>query len=119
MMPSTSSVAYQMSRLLIPANVRIARRYDFTVPVTIAAHSLASNPRLRPAISKLAARRLTSHSNGPGCVSSKSLMSKTNDRSGDAKPPKLARWASPQSCTDRPDRSVVPRSCAITAAAPR
>ena len=36
------------------------------------------------AISKLAASRLTSHSHGPGRVSSKSLMSKTRSRSGAA-----------------------------------
>ena len=33
------------------------------------------NPRSRPRISKLAASRFTSHSHGPGSVSSKSLMS--------------------------------------------
>ncbi len=36
-----------MSRLLMPAKVRIARRYDFTVLVTMAEHCLASKPRLR------------------------------------------------------------------------
>ena len=53
--------------------------------------------RSRPAISKLAARRLTSHSQGPGRVSSKSLTSNTRRRSGAAKTPKFERWASPQS----------------------
>ena len=65
---------------------------------------LRSKPRSRPAISKLAASRFTSHSNGPGSVSSKSLRSKTRVRSGEANPPKLARWASPQSCTFSPAR---------------
>jgi hypothetical protein len=37
------------------------------------------------------------HSNGPGRVSSKSLMLKTSLRSGAAKMPKLERCASPQS----------------------
>ena len=41
----------------------------------------AAAPR---AISMLTARRLTSHSHGPGSVSSKSLMSKTSRRSGEA-----------------------------------
>ena len=58
--------------------------------------------RSRPAISKLAARRLTSHSQGPGRVSSKSLTSKTRRRSGAAKTPKFERWASPQSWTRKP-----------------
>ena len=43
----------------------------------------ASKPRSRPAIARLATRRLTSHSHGPGSVSSKSLMSNTSRRSGD------------------------------------
>ena len=45
---------------------------------------LLSNPRSRPATAKLATRRFTSHSNGPGSVSSKSLTPKTRRRSGDA-----------------------------------
>ncbi len=69
---------------------------------TIALHLVGLNPRLRPAISRLAARRCTSHSNGPGRVSSKSLRSKTSWRSGAANPPKLERWASPHSWTPRP-----------------
>ena len=40
-------------------------------------------PLLRPASTKLAARRLRSHSNGPGSVSSKSLTSKSSSRSGE------------------------------------
>ena len=59
------------------------------------------NPRSRPASTKLAARRFTSHSNGAIDTSSKSLMSKTILRSGVAKPPKLSRWASPQAQTVR------------------
>ena len=42
----------------------------------------ASKPLLRQARTKLAARRLTSHSQGAGRVSSRSLMSKTRRRSG-------------------------------------
>ena len=40
-------------------------------------------PSDRPAMTKLAASRLVSHSNGPGSVSSKSLRSNTSDRSGE------------------------------------
>ncbi len=59
------------------------------------------NPRSRPAISMLAASRFTSHSHGPGSVSSKSLTSNTSRRSGVPKTPKFERCASPQSCTSK------------------
>ena len=71
------------------------------------------------ATAKLAASRLTSHSNGPGSVSSKSLTSKTSRRDGEANAPKLDRCASPHSCTRSPDVGVVARSAAIGSAAPR
>ena len=67
----------------------------------------------------LAASRFTSHSHGPGSVSSKSLMSNTIRRSGDANTPKFDRCASPQHCTRSPEVGVVERSCVITLAAPR
>jgi hypothetical protein len=51
---------------------------------------------------KLAAIRFTSYSNGPGRVSSKSFRSNSSRRSGEAKAPKLDRWASPHSWTWRP-----------------
>ena len=78
--------------------------------LAIGAHAVAhrsapdpgGKPRSRPATSMLAANRLTSHSNGPGCVSSKSLRSNTSRRSGPAKVPKLLRCASPHSCAVRP-----------------
>ncbi len=70
-------------------------------PSRAARRSRSLNPRSRPPIAKLATRRLTSHSNGPGWVSSKSLMSKIRRRSGAAKTPKLERCASPQSWTMR------------------
>ena len=70
-------------------------------------------PRWRAATTKLAARRLTSHSQGPGSVSSKSLQSKTSWRSGEPKTPKLERWASPQIWALRPERGVVERSDAM------
>ena len=55
----------------------------------------------------LAASRLTSHSHGPGSVSSKSLASKTSARSGEANRPKFDRCASPQICTSMSVRGVV------------
>jgi hypothetical protein len=67
----------------------------------------------------LAASRFTSHSNGPGQVSSKSLQSKTRRRSGAEKTPKFERWASPQSCAVSVVVGVCARSAAITAAEPR
>ena len=78
----------------------------------------ALKPFARPAITTLAARRLTSHSHGPGIVSSKSLASKTRRRSGDAKRPKLEserrRWPAPMiSCPSalRRDRRPLPPEC--------
>ena len=62
----------------------------------------AGSPRWRPTTCRLAHRRLTSHSHGPGSVSSKSLMSKTRLRSGVANLPKLVTCASPHACTRRP-----------------
>ena len=100
---STSTWAYQTSRCAwrrtraSPAGTRHRAEHDAW---------RAPSPRTRcpaPAISRLAASRLTSHSHGPGSVSSKSLMSKTRRRSGEAKMPKFDRWASPQACTVMPD----------------
>ena len=77
-------------------------------PLAVAADGASSSPRgsgaalkplARPAMTTLAASRLTSHSQGPGSVSSKSLASKTRARSGEAKRPKLERWASPLAWT--------------------
>ena len=56
---------------------------------------------------------------GPGSVSSKSLMSNTKRRSGEAYAPKLDRCASPHSWVCRPGVRVVWRSAAMTSAAPR
>jgi hypothetical protein len=119
MIISTLRRAYQTSRLRIAAKPRIASRYSPATVLTTASRSLRLKPFSRAAISKLAARRLTSHSHGPGRLSSKSLRSKTRLRSGAANTPKLVRWASPHICTRRPDVGVSARSAAITAAAPR
>ena len=81
--------------------------------------SAGVNPLLRAAMTTLAASRLTSHSHGPGSVSSKSFESNTSVRSGEANRPKLDRWASPHAWTMMSLRGVVDRSSAMTAGAPR
>ena len=86
------------------ASPRGNARADHLVDLVRASSS--SKPRSRPATAKLATSRLTSHSNGPGSVSSKSLMLKTSRRSGAAKTPKFDRCASPQSCVCRPVRGT-------------
>ena len=94
---STSRRVYQTSMLRISAKRAIASRYSRAAAITTEPQAASSKPRSRPATAKLAASRFTSHSNGPGSVSSKSLMLKTRLRSGAAKMPKLERCASPQS----------------------
>ena len=96
---STSRRAYQTSKFRIEAKFRIASRYARTVLRTARRVSFGVKSRSRPAIAKLAARRLRSHSQGPGRVSSKSLTSNTSRRSGAAKTPKFERCASPHSWT--------------------
>ena len=119
MASSTSRCAYHTARNGWPANARIAVRYLSTPARMTLRRSLAPNPLSRPATARLAASRLTSHSNGPGSVSSKSLTSNTSRREGEANAPKLARCASPHSCTRSPEVGVVARSAAIGSAAPR
>ena len=97
----------------MPAKLAIASRYERVTARLIDCRCFASKPRSRPATAKLATSRFTSHSNGPGSVSSKSLMLNTSRRSGAAKPPKLDRCASPQSCTSSPVRGAPARSAAI------
>ena len=103
----------------MPASCRIAVRYRPTAASTICRRSLRPNPLSLAATSRLAPSRLTSHSHGPGRVSSKSLTSKSSLRSGEAYIPKLDRCASPQAWTVRPDTGVVARSAAMGRAAPR
>ncbi len=81
------------------AKPAIAVRYSATVSSTIWSWSLTGNPLYCAAMSMLTARRFTSHSQGPGSVSSKSLTSNTSRRSGEANTPKFDRCASPQHCT--------------------
>ena len=97
----------------ISAKRAIASRYSRTAAVTTERRAASSKPRSRPATAKLAASRFTSHSNGPGSVSSKSLMLKTSLRSGAAKMPKFERCASPQSWACSPVRGPSARSAAI------
>ena len=81
--PSSGAMCeYQTARLPNPAWVIMVSRYSAAHPRTIFFRSLPENPLSFAAITKLAASRLTSHSNGPGYVSSKSLMSNANFRSG-------------------------------------
>jgi hypothetical protein len=94
---ATSRRVYQTSMLRISANRAIASRYSRAAASTTERQTASSKPRSRPATATLAASRFTSHSNGPGSVSSKSLMLKTSLRSGAAKMPKLERCASPHS----------------------
>ena len=67
--------AYQTSIVFIAANSRIASRYAVTDADVAARASALEKPLLRAPIVKLAARRFTSYSNGPGSVSSKSFRS--------------------------------------------
>src|SRR5579872_4687298 len=119
MVSSTSSRAYQTASVGDLANSRIALRYRAPAASATRRVSASVKPLSRPATTRLATRRLTSHSNGPGSVSSKSLTSKTSRRSGEANAPKLDRCASPHSCARSPDAGVVARSAAIGSAAPR
>ncbi len=116
---SMSRWAYQTSSSGWSAKPRIAPRYPSAAARTILRRALAGNPLSRPATARLAASRLTSHSNGPGRLSSKSLTSKTSRRSGEANAPKLDRCASPHNCTRSPEAGVMARSAAIGSAAPR
>ena len=97
MIDARSRRVYQTSMLRISAKRVIASRYSRAVALTTDRRTASSKPRSRPATAMLAASRFTSHSNGPGRVSSKSLMLITSRRSGAAKMPKLERCASPQS----------------------
>jgi hypothetical protein len=80
----TSIFVYQTSRLPSSARRRIASLYSCAIAATIARRTRPLKPLSRPATEKLAASRFTSHSQGPGRVSSKSLTSKTSSRSGEA-----------------------------------
>ena len=114
-----STWEYQTSKFDSVAIWRIASRYACPRPTIAWARTALGWPLVRPAITTLAASRFTSHSHGPGCVSSKSLQSKMSLRSGVPNTPKLERWASPHSWAIRPEHGVVERSEAMMSAAPR
>src|SRR4051794_4431782 len=94
-------------------------RYSRTAAATTRRQRLAVKPFVSATIWRLAHRRLTSHSQGPRSVSSKSLMSKTTLRSGVANLPKFVTCASPHAWTVRPVVGVSARSAAMIAAPPR
>ena len=94
-LPVAASVPHAGQRWLgvepLVPDVEVAHLAELAdgLPVAVGRHgppacdrSTSSKPRLRAATSMLAARRLRSHSNGPGSVSSKSLTSKIMSRSG-------------------------------------
>src|SRR6266516_5664852 len=108
-----STSVYQTARLFMAASRRIAWRYPAAAACTIARRSLRAKPLPLDATSRLAASRLTSHSHGPGRVSSKSVTSNISRRSAEPNRPKLDRCASPQACTASPDTAVPARSLAI------
>ena len=90
------------------------------MPAATAASATSGAIRFcRAATTRLAAKRLTSHSNGPGRVSSKSRRSNDRFRSGVAHRPKFRTCASPHNWTISPLSGCDARSPAITAAAPR
>ena len=119
MAASTSMWEYRTARLVMAANRFMAVRYSPSRASTTLVRSLMENPLSRPATAKLAASRLTSHSHGPGQVSSKSLMPNSKRRSGEANAPKFIRWASPHTWVVIPDRGVPAKSAAMMSAAPR
>ena len=123
---AVSAITASISRLRVP-DLEVRHAGELAHRSSVARDGLEHDPVLvlgakplsRAAISMLAASRLTSHSHGPGSVSSKSLMSNTSRRSGEAKTPKFDRCASPQHWTCSPERGVPAKSWAMIFAAPR
>ncbi len=74
---------YQTSSGESSAKCRTALRYVDTAATTVSVVRLRPSAPPRATNSTLAASRRTSHSHGPGSVSSKSFTSKTTLRSGD------------------------------------
>ena len=115
----TSTRSYQMSISFMAAYSAMDWRYCRALASAASATTSSGKPLSRAASTNDVASRFTSHSKGPGLVSSKSLTSKTGTRSGAANSPKFDRWASPQSCTCRPLEGCAPRSLAMMMAVPR
>src|ERR1700704_3208361 len=101
------------------AYLRIASTYPATAASTDCRATCSDSPWSRARTTREATSRFTSHSNGPGSVSSKSRRSNDRLRSGVFHKPKLSTCASPHNCTVIPVFGVEARSAAITAAAPR
>ncbi len=78
-----SRCAYQRSIARIAAKLATDVRYPAAQVAVTLRTCLREKPLLRAAIVKLVASRLTSHSHGPGSVSSKSLRSNSSWRSGE------------------------------------
>ena len=119
MIDSTSRRECHTSNAERCAIFAISLRYSAEQPSTAVLPSPSESAAVLAATTKLAASRMTSHSHGPGWVSSKSFRSKTWLRSGVAKVPKLRRCASPQICSTMPVDGVRLRSAAMTAGEPR
>src|SRR5271157_4087714 len=99
---SASTAKYHRSSTFISANSAMCSRYDLTQPRTASLATDSLRPLSRQAITILAARRLRSHSQGAGSVSSRSLRAKMICLSGVARPRKFTRWESPPHCTRTP-----------------
>ena len=112
-------MAYQTSSRVCAAKRAIELRYSRAALSAMVSCWRAVCPSSWDAMTSEATNRLTSHSNGPTSVSSKSLTSNTIWRSGDEKIPKLERCASPHICTSSAVLSPLARSSAIRSAAPR
>ena len=82
--------SYQISSSGIVAYRRMRPQYASMPAVTAAAATAGLIRFSRAATTRLAAKRLTSHSNGPGRVSSKSRRSNDRFRSGVAHNPKFS-----------------------------
>ena len=65
MAASTSMWEYHTARLVMAANSCMPERYSPSRASSTVVRSLVENPLSRPAMAKLAASRLTSHSHGP------------------------------------------------------
>lgn len=118
-MLSMSIRSYQMSSSRFVAKSAMADRYSVAVDFVQDRATVLDRPLARAARTTDVVSRFTSHSKGPGFVSSKSLTSKITDRSGAANMPKFARCASPQSCALSPVRGMSERSEAMMIALPR
>ena len=108
-----------MSKSRIDASLLISLRYSRAAVASTFCRFPDLKPRWRAATTTLAASRLTSHSNGPGRVSSKSLMSKMRRRSGAVKAAEVREVRVAAELDREAGVGAAPRSAAMIAAAPR